>query len=293
MTAACAAAASPWPSTSRPRPPIWPGSSTKPAPTWPSPAAIPGARSMTWRRRSPGAASRSTPFTAPTPPPSTSTCCARSTPGPTSSSTTAPSWSRACTKSAATSSRAFGAGVVVVEIAPIKALEAVAEGFEVMSLAEAAPVGDLFITATGSIQVLRREHFERMKDGALIANAGNFAHEIDLAALDELAGEGREVRRHITEYTLRDGRRLHLLAHGALVNIAAADGHPIEVMDMSFSVQALSLHFLARHADKLKPGVHPLPEEIDTAIARARLELLGVKLEKPTPEQEAYRQSWR
>jgi len=118
-----------------------------------------------------------------------------------------------------------------------------------MSLAEAAPVGDLFITATGSIQVLRREHFERMKDGALIANAGNFAHEIDIAALEQLAGEGREVRRHITEYVLGDGRRLHLLAHGALVNIAAADGHPIEVMDMSFSVQALSLHFLARHAD--------------------------------------------
>jgi adenosylhomocysteinase len=198
-----------------------------------------------------------------------------------------------CGRGLAAYARGFGARVVVVEIDPIKALEAVADGFEVMSLAEAAPLGDLFITATGSIQVLRREHFERMKDGALIANAGNFAHEIDIAALDALAREQREVRRHITEYVLRDGRRLHLLAHGALVNIAAADGHPVEVMDMSFSVQALSLHYLARHAGELKPGVHPLPEEIDAAIARARLELLGVKLEKPTPEQEAYLRSWR
>ena len=198
-----------------------------------------------------------------------------------------------CGRGLAAYARGFGARVVVVEIDPIKALEAVADGFEVMSLEQAAPVGDFFITATGSIKVVRREHFERMKDGAVLANAGNFAHELDIPALQQLAGEEREVRPHITEYVLRNGRRLHLLAHGALVNIAAADGHPVEVMDMSFSVQALSLHFLAGHARELKPGVHPLPEEIDTAIARARLELLGVKLEKPTPEQEAYRQSWR
>jgi len=189
--------------------------------------------------------------------------------------------------------RGFGARVVVVEIDPIKALEAVADGFEVMPLAAAAPLGDLFLTATGSIKVLRREHFERMKDGALIANAGNFAHEIDVAALEALAKEKREARRHITEYVLGDGRRLHLLAQGALVNIAAADGHPVEIMDLSFSVQALSLHHLARHAGRMKPGLHPLPEEIDAAIARARLELLGVQLEKSTPEQEAYLRSWR
>lgn len=189
--------------------------------------------------------------------------------------------------------RGFGARVVVVEVDPIKALEAMADGFAVMSLEEAAPRGDLFITATGSISVLRREHFQRMKDGALIANAGNFAHEIDVPALKELAVEEREARQHVTEYLLPDGRRLHLLAHGALVNIVASNGHPVEIMDASFSVQALSIHYLARHAHELKPGVLPLPEEIDLAIARTRLDLLGVRLEKPTPEQEAYRQSWR
>ncbi|MCH8947586.1 MAG: adenosylhomocysteinase [Acidobacteria bacterium] len=189
--------------------------------------------------------------------------------------------------------RGFGARVTVVEVDPVKALEALADGFAVMSLAEAAPLGDLFLTATGSIGVLRREHFQRMKDGALLANAGNYAHEIDVPALRQLAREQREVRRHVTEYVLRDGRRLHLLAQGALVNIVASDGHPIEIMDLSFSVQALAVHYLAQHADELKPGVVPLPDEIDVAIARTRLELLGVQLEKPTTEQQAYQQSWR
>lgn len=189
--------------------------------------------------------------------------------------------------------RGFGARVIVVEVDPVKALEALADGFAVMSLAEAAPLGDLFLTATGSIGVLRREHFERMKDGALLANAGNYAHEIDVPALRQLAREQREVRRHVTEYVLRDGRRLHLLAQGALVNIVASDGHPVEIMDLSFSVQALAVHYLAQHADELKPGVVPLPDEIDFAIARTRLELLGVQLEKPTAEQQAYQQSWR
>ncbi len=189
--------------------------------------------------------------------------------------------------------RGFGARVIVVEVDPLKALEALADGFAVMSLAEAAPLGDLFLTATGSIGVLRREHFEQMKNGALLANAGNYAHEIDVPALRQLAREEREVRQHVTEYVLRDGRRLHLLAQGALVNIAASDGHPVEIMDLSFSVQALAVHYLAQHADELKPGVVPLPEEIDFAIARTRLELLGVQLEKTTAEQEAYQQSWR
>lgn len=189
--------------------------------------------------------------------------------------------------------RGFGARVIVVEVDPVKALEAVANGFAVMPLAEAAPLGDLFITATGSIGVLRREHFERMKDGALLANAGNFANEIDEPALQALASEAREVRQHVTEYVLDGGRRLHLLARGALVNIAASDGHPVEIMDLSFSVQALSVHYLAGHAHELKPGVIPLPAEIDEEIARTRLELLGMRLEKVTPEQEAYRRSWR
>ncbi|MCH7765986.1 MAG: adenosylhomocysteinase [Acidobacteria bacterium] len=189
--------------------------------------------------------------------------------------------------------RFMGAQVIVTEIDPTRALEAAMEGYRVMSLAEAAPLGDLFLTATGSIGVLRREHFQRMKDGALLANAGNYAHEIDVPALRQLAREQREVRRHVTEYVLRDGRRLHLLAQGALVNIVASDGHPIEIMDLSFSVQALAVHYLAQHADELKPGVVPLPDEIDVAIARTRLELLGVQLEKTTAEQQAYQQSWR
>src|SRR5712692_323286 len=189
--------------------------------------------------------------------------------------------------------RGFGARVLVVEVDPVKALEAAANGFAVDTLAGAAPAGDVFLTGTGSIGVLRGEHFERMKDGALLANSGNFAHEIDEPALRRLAAQVREVRRHVTEYVMRDGRRLHLLAQGALVNIAASDGHPIEIMDLSFSVQALSVHYLANHAQEHKPGVIPLPAEIDESIARTRLELLGMKLEKTTPEQEAYVRSWR
>ena len=189
--------------------------------------------------------------------------------------------------------RGFGARVLVSEIDPVKGLEAVSNGFELTSLEKAAPVGDVFLTGTGSIGVLRREHFEAMKDGALLANAGNFANEIDEPALRALASEVRDVRRHITEYVLPGGRRLHLIAQGALVNIAAADGHPVEIMDLSFSVQALSLHHLARHAEEMKAGVIPLPAAIDDEIARKRLELLGMSLESPTPEQRAYAQSWR
>jgi adenosylhomocysteinase len=141
--------------------------------------------------------------------------------------------------------------------------------------------------------VLRGEHFARMKDGALLANAGNFAHEIDVPALAAMAVEERDARRHVTEYVLPDGRRIHLLAKGALVNIAASDGHPVEIMDLSFSVQMLSVHYLARHGRELRPGVHALPAEVDDAIARRRLELLGMKLEEPTADQLAYARSWK
>jgi adenosylhomocysteinase len=189
--------------------------------------------------------------------------------------------------------RGFGARVVVVETDPFKGLEAASNGFEVSTMIDAAPIGDVFVTGTGSIGVLRGEHFERMKDGALLANAGNFAHEIDVPALAAMAVEERDARRHVTEYVLPDGRRIHLLARGALVNIAASDGHPVEIMDLSFSVQMLSIHHLARHGRELAPGVHALPAEVDDAIARRRLELLGMKLEEPTPDQLAYARSWR
>ena len=189
--------------------------------------------------------------------------------------------------------RGFGARVLVVETDPFRVLEAASVGFDVQTMADAALVGDIFVTGTGSIGILRREHFEVMKDGALLANSGNFAHEIDVAALSKMAVEEREARRHVTEYVLADGRRIHLLAQGALVNIAASDGHPIEIMDMSFSVQALSIHHLANHAAEMAPGVHRLPADIDEAIARTRLELLGMHLETASPEQEAYVRSWR
>jgi adenosylhomocysteinase len=189
--------------------------------------------------------------------------------------------------------RGFGGRVIVVEVDPIRGLEAAANGFEVLTMADAAPIGDVFVTGTGSIGVLRGEHFERMKDGALLANAGNYAHEIDVAALAAMAVEEREVRRHVTEYVLADGRRIHLLAQGALVNIAASDGHPIEIMDLSFSVQMLSIHHLARHAQEMAPGVHSLPADVDEAIARRRLELLGMRLEEPTRDQLEYARSWR
>jgi len=189
--------------------------------------------------------------------------------------------------------RGFGGRVIVVEVDPIRGLEAAANGFEVATMADAAPIGDVFVTGTGSIGVLRAEHFERMKDGALLANAGNYAHEIDVAALAAMAVEERDVRRHVTEYVLADGRRIHLLAQGALVNIAASDGHPIEIMDLSFSVQMLSIHHLARHAQEMAPGVHSLPADVDEAIARRRLELLGMRLEEPTRDQLEYARSWR
>ena len=198
-----------------------------------------------------------------------------------------------CGRGLALYARGLGARVTVVEVDPIKALEALTDGYTVASLSEAASIGDIFITATGSVHVIRREHLELMKNGAILVNAGNFANEIDVPALTQLAAEQREARRHITEYVLRDGRRLYLLVQGALANIAASDGHPIEIMDMSFSVQALAVHFLANYARELTPGLHPLPEEIDREIASTRLRLLGVQLEEMTGEQKAYLQSWR
>jgi adenosylhomocysteinase len=198
-----------------------------------------------------------------------------------------------CGRGIALYARGFGARVIVVEVDPIKAMEALADGFAVAPMAEAAAQGDLFITATGSVGILRREHFERMKDGALLANSGNFANEIDVPALRQMATDEREARRNITEFVLRDGRRLHLLAQGALVNIAASNGHPVEIMDTSFSVQALSIHFLANHAAELKPGVHSLPAEIDREIACTRLELSGVRLEEMTAQQKSYLASWQ
>ncbi|MBI1748677.1 MAG: adenosylhomocysteinase [Acidobacteria bacterium] len=186
-----------------------------------------------------------------------------------------------------------GAHVIVCETDAVKALEAVVDGYTVLPMAAAARRGDLFVTTTGSIHVLRSEHFAVMKDGALLANAGHYAHEIDVAALTAMAKRVREARWKITEYELGDGRRIHLIAGGELANIAAADGHPVEIMDLSFSVQALAAYHLAKYQGRLPIGVQPLPNHIDDEIAQAKLESAGIGFDTMTPEQEQYLKSWK
>lgn len=198
-----------------------------------------------------------------------------------------------CGKGLARRAAGLNARVVVCEVDPVRALEAVADGFAVMTLADAAAVGDFFVTSTGTHAVFRREHFERMKDGAVLANAGGLDTEIDVPALQALAAEPREVRRQVTEYRMGDGRRLHLLSAGRLVNIAGGDGHPVEIMDLSFTVQALAIYHLARNRGALAPGVHDLPPEIDREIARIKLQTLGVSIDRLTPEQEEMRRRWQ
>ncbi len=189
--------------------------------------------------------------------------------------------------------RGAGAGVIVCEVDPLRALEARMAGYEVMPSLQAAERGDVFVTVTGSRRVLRGEHFERMKDGAVLANAGHFDVELDLVELRELATGGmREVKRLVEEYVLADGRRLNLLARGRVVNLAAAEGHPAAVMDVSFALQALAVEELARRRGELEPGVHPVPDAIDREVGRLKLEALGVAIDEPTAEQESYRESW-
>jgi adenosylhomocysteinase len=189
--------------------------------------------------------------------------------------------------------KGMGARVIVCEPEPVKLLEAYAEGYEAMHSLAAAEIGDVFISGTGNVKVLRSEHFARMKDGVLLANAGHYDHEFDLAALAEEAIGVREVRRNVTEYEMEDGRRFHVLARGRLVNIAAADGHPVEIMDLTFAVQALAAHHLANHASEMTPGLHTIPEGIDNYVARTKLATLGVEPEELTEEQLSYLSSWR
>lgn len=198
-----------------------------------------------------------------------------------------------CGKGLARRAAGLQSRVVVCEIDPVRALEAVTDGFAVMPLAEAAEIGDFFITSTGTHGVFHAAHFERMKDGAVLANAGGLDTEIDVPALAAMATGVHEARGGITEYRLPDGRRLHLLAEGKLVNIAGGDGHPVEIMDLSFTVQALAIHYLARHHEELAPGVHPLPERIDREIAAIKLETLGVSIDSMTPEQIEIRRRWQ
>jgi adenosylhomocysteinase len=189
--------------------------------------------------------------------------------------------------------KGMGARVIVCEPEPVKLLEAYAEGYEAMNSLAAAEIGEIFLTGTGNLKVLGREHFARMKDGVILANAGHYDHEFDLAALAEEATAVREVRRNVTEYEMEDGRRFHVLARGRLVNIAAADGHPVEIMDLTFAVQALAAHHLANHASEMAPGLHTIPDEIDEYVARTKLATLGVEPEQLTEEQIEYLSSWR
>jgi adenosylhomocysteinase len=190
--------------------------------------------------------------------------------------------------------RASGAGaqVIVCEVDPLAALEAAMDGFDVMPALAAAEHGDLFVTATGNRGALRGEHFERMPDGAILANAGHFDVEIDKAALDALATERRQARPFVEELTLRDGRRLYLLAEGRVVNLAAAEGHPAAVMDVIFSCQALAAAHLVHERGKLPPGVQPLPEEIDAEVARLKLESMAIEIDELSASQREYLSSW-
>jgi adenosylhomocysteinase len=198
-----------------------------------------------------------------------------------------------CGKGVSMRSKGMGANVVVTEIDPTKALDAKMEGFSVMPMEEAAPIGDVFLTVTGNRDVLAEKHFRRMKDGAIMANSGHFDIEIDVAALESMAVQKNPKIRHQTdEYVLEDGRRLLLLAEGRLVNLGAAEGHPAAVMDMSFADQALTAEWLTREGDALEPGVHDVPTEIDKEVARVKLASMGVSLDVLTPEQEHYLNSW-
>ncbi len=198
-----------------------------------------------------------------------------------------------CGKGVAMRARGMGANVIVTEINPIKAIEAVMDGFRVMPIAEAASVGDIFITVTGNRHVIDAQHFASMKDGAIVCNSGHFDLELNLVALREMSQESETLRPFVEEFALREnGNRVIVLGEGRLINLAAAEGHPASVMDMSFANQALSVEYLVKHKGELKPGVHLLPEAVDTEIASLKLRALGVHIDSLTPEQVEYLSSW-
>lgn len=198
-----------------------------------------------------------------------------------------------CARGLAMRARGMGANVIVTEIDPLKALEAVLDGFRVMPMIEAAPIGDIFVTLTGDINVVDKHHFEAMKDGAIVANSGHFNVEINIPALEEMAVSKRLVRPFVDAYELPDGRRIHILGEGRLINLAAAEGHPASVMDMSFANQALSAEYMIKHAGELQKKVYGVPEDIDREIARLKLETMNVDIDTLTEEQIRYLNSWQ
>jgi adenosylhomocysteinase len=197
-----------------------------------------------------------------------------------------------CGRGVAMRAAGMGAKVIITEVEPLRALEAVMDGYQVMPMAQAASLGDFFCTLTGDIQILRKEHFAVMKDGAIVSNSGHFNVELDLEALAGMAVERRQMRDFVEEYKLASGRRIYVLGEGRLINLAAAEGHPSSVMDMSFANQALSAEYLARHAAKLAKRVYSVPTEIDKNIARLKLNCMGGSIDTLTAEQEKYLHSW-
>jgi adenosylhomocysteinase len=197
-----------------------------------------------------------------------------------------------CGRGIAMRAKGLGADVVVTEIEPLRALEAVMDGYRVMPMSDAATIGDFFCTVTGDVSVIRREHFEKMKDGAIVCNSGHFNVELDLEALSGIAKERVEIREFVEQFTLKSGRRIIVLGEGRLVNLAAAEGHPSSVMDMSFANQALCSEWIVKNHAKLERQVYSVPVEIDKEIARLKLKAMGVKLDVLTKEQEKYLNSW-
>src|SRR5438094_1321491 len=197
-----------------------------------------------------------------------------------------------CGRGLASRARGAGAEVIITEVDPTKALEAVMDGFRVMSMPEAATIGDVFCTVTGNKSVLTRQHFEVMKDGAIIANSGHFNVEIDIPALERMASSKRTTRNFIEEYSLKDGRKINLLAEGRLINLAAAEGHPASVMDSSFADQALSVEYMVKNHKSLEKTVYRVPEDLDKRVARLKLDAMAIKMYKLTPDQEEYLASW-
>ncbi|MBU0707397.1 adenosylhomocysteinase [Patescibacteria group bacterium] len=197
-----------------------------------------------------------------------------------------------CGRGAAMRADGMGAKVIVTEVDHTKAIEAAMDGFDVMPIAEASKLGDIFVTLTGDINVIRPEHFRKMKDGAIVCNSGHFDVELDLKGLKKIAKSVKIVRDFVEQYTLKSGRRINILAEGRLVNLAAAEGHPASVMDMSFANQSLSAEYVTKNYKKLKKQVYPVPEKIDEKIADLKLQSMGIKIDRLTPEQKAYLAAW-
>ncbi|MCJ7497375.1 MAG: adenosylhomocysteinase, partial [candidate division Zixibacteria bacterium] len=197
-----------------------------------------------------------------------------------------------CGRGFALKAKGMGADVIVTDVDYLKAIEATMDGFRVMPMAEAAKIGDVFCTLTGDINVIRAEHFRIMKDNAVVCNSGHFNVEIDIPALEKMAKKKRRVREFVDEYTLKNGKRINLLAEGRLINLSAAEGHPAMVMDMSFANQALSAEYLVKSGKSLQKKVYVVPEKIDSEIARLKLQSMGIKIDKLTREQKKYLASW-